>query len=155
MAIGSSITTGLAKTAGVVGVATVLYDAHKLGKIKADQNRRDAIANSCLDAYLDSNKLDDARCVMSKIQDARFRGELKGSFFNGARDFVHSAVGYFNGLGESLALNIIPLGLSALSLLTKGKVSKLSAAALTAYGAADIAKNAFGIGKTHMLNKDA
>ena len=155
MTIGSSITTGIVKATGAVGIGTVLYDAHKLGKIRADENRRNAIADSCLDAYLDSTKLNETRCTMSKIQDARFRGELKGYFFNDARDFVNSAVGYVKGALEALAQNVIPLGLSALTLLSKGKTSKISAVALGLYGVADIAKNAFAIGQTHTLNKDA
>lgn len=153
--LGSRVASGLAKTAGVIGLGTIAYDAHKLGVIRANENRRDAIADSCLDAYLDTTQLSDSRCVMSKIQDGRFRAELKGQLLNGPREFFHSVCGYVKGIAESLACNVIPLGLSALALLTNGKVSKISAAALTAYGAADVAKNAFCIGKTHTLNVDA
>ena len=59
--------------------------------------------------------------------------------------------GYVKGICESLVSNVVPLALTAATILTKGKVSKGAAIGLAAYGACDVAKNAFGVGKNHYL----
>ena len=141
----------LAKTTGYVGLAAIAYDAHKLGQMRAVENKRDAIASSGLDAYMDSKSLDKPSALMSKIQDARFNMEMKGHLFNGVRNGFNSVVGYVKGFAESLVSNVVPLALTAAAVLTKGKGSKGAAIGLAAYGAADVAKNAFGIGKNHYL----
>lgn len=141
----------LAKTAGYAGLAAIAYDAHKLGQMRAVENKRDAIASSGLDAYMDSKSLDKPSALMSKIQDVRFNAEMKGNLFNGVRNGFNSVVGYVKGFAESLVSNVVPLALTAATILTKGKVSKASAIGLAAYGTASVAKNAFGIGKNHYL----
>ena len=141
----------LAKGTGYVGLAAIAYDAHKLGKVRAGENRKDAIAASGLDAYMDSKSLDKPSMLMSKIQDVRYGAEMNGKLFNGVRNFFNSAVGYVKGFVESLVSNVVPLALTAAAVLTKGKVSKGAAIGLAAYGAVDVAKNAFGIGKNHYL----
>ena len=146
-----TFSSALAKTTGYVGLAAVAYDAHKLGKVRAGENRREAIANAGLDAYMDSKQLDKPSCLMNKIQDKRFDAEMKGNLFNGVRNFFNSAVGYVKGFAESLVSNVVPLALTAATILTKGKVSKVAATGLAAYGAVDVAKNAFGVGRQHYL----
>ena len=76
---------------------------------------------------------------------------MKGSLFNGTRNWFNSAKGYVKGVAESLVSNVVPLALTALTVLTKGKVSKASAIGLAAYGACDVARNAFGASKQHYL----
>ncbi len=148
---GVNFTAGLAKATGYVGLAAIAYDAHKLGKVRAGEERKLAIANSGLDTYMDTRTLDKPSVLMSKIQDAKFDAEMKGHWFNGIRNWFNSAKGYVKGVGESLVNNVVPLALTALTVLTKGKVSKASAIGLTAYGAVDVAKNVFGAGKQHYL----
>lgn len=141
----------VAKTTGYVGLAAVVYDAHKLGKVRAGENRREAIATAGLDAYMDSKQLNKPSCLMSELQNKRFDMEMKGKLFNGVRNFFNSAKGYVKGVGESLVSNVVPLALSAVTILTKGKASKVAATALATYGAVDVARNAFGVGKEHYL----
>ena len=146
-----NISSGIAKAAGFAGLAAVAYDAHKLAKVRAGENRKDAIAASGLDAYMDSKSLDKPSMLMSKVQDVRFNAEMKGNLFNGIRNGFNSVAGYVKGFAESLVSNVIPLALSAATVLTKGKVSKGAAIGLALYGTADVARNAFGIGKNHYL----
>ncbi len=141
----------LAKTTGYAGLAAIAYDAHKLGQVRAGEYKREAISASGLDAYMDSKTLDKPSVLMSKIQDARFNAEMKGNLFNGVRNAFNSVTGYCKGVAESLVSNVVPLALTAATILTKGKVSKGAAIGLAAYGACDVAKNAFGVGKSHYL----
>ncbi|MBQ3311300.1 hypothetical protein IJG72_04410 [bacterium] len=153
MTIGSLLTTGLAKSVGVAGVATVLYDVHKTGQLESGAKRRNAIAESALDTYLDTSQLNGTRYSMNRMQNFVLGKELKGNIFNGTREFYNSTLGYMQGVAQSLAFNVIPLGLSCVALIKKGALSKLSALGLAIYGGIDIAKNAFGLGQTHRLSK--
>lgn len=148
---GINFTAGLAKATGYVGLAAIAYDAHKLGQVRAGEQRRSAIADSGLDAYMDSKTLDRPSVLMSKAQNKRFDMEMKGHLFNGVRNFFNSVVGYVKGVGESLVTNVVPLALTTATVLTKGATSKAAAIGLAAYGAVDVAKNCFGVGKEHYL----
>ena len=141
---GINFTAGLAKATGYVGLAAIAYDAHKLAKVRAGEERKLAIANSGLDTYMDTRTLDKPSVLMSKIQDSKFDAEMNGRWFN-------SVKGYVKGFAESLVNNVVPLALTAVTVLTKGKVSKASAIGLAAYGAVDVGKNVFGIGKQHYI----
>lgn len=148
---GINFTAGLAKATGYVGLAAIAYDAHKLGQVRAGEQRRSAIADSGLDAYMDSKTLDRPSVLMSKAQNKRFDMEMKGHLFNGVRNFFNSVVGYVKGFGESLVTNVVPLALTTAAVLTKGAASKVAAIGLAAYGTVDVAKNCFGAGKEHYL----
>ena len=104
---GINFTAGLAKATGYVGLAAIAYDAHKLGQVRAGEQRRSAIADSGLDAYMDSKTLDRPSVLMSKAQNKRFDMEMKGHLFNGVRNFFNSVVGYVKGFGESLVNNVL------------------------------------------------
>lgn len=148
---GINFTAGLAKATGYVGLAAIAYDAHKLGQVRAGEQRRSAIADSGLDAYMDSKTLDRPSVLMSKAQNKRFDMEMQGHLFNGVRNFFNSVVGYVKGFGESLVTNVVPLALTTAAVLTKGAASKAAAIGLAAYGTVDVAKNCFGAGKEHYL----
>ena len=148
---GINFTAGLAKATGYVGLAAIAYDAHKLGQVRAGEQRRSAIADSGLDAYMDSKTLDRPSVLMSKAQNKRFDMEMKGHLFNGVRNFFNSVVGYVKGFGESLVTNVVPLALTTAAVVTKGAASKAAAIGLAAYGTVDVAKNCFGAGKEHYL----
>lgn len=148
---GINFTAGLAKATGYVGLAAIAYDAHKLGQVRAGEQRRSAIADSGLDAYMDSKTLDRPSVLMSKAQNKRFDMEMKGHLFNGVRNFFNSVVGYVKGFGESLVTNVVPLALTTAAVLIKGAASKAAAIGLAAYGTVDVAKNCFGAGKEHYL----
>ena len=123
--LGSKLKSGLAKTTGYVGLAAIAYDAHRLGKVRAGEAKREAIATAGLDAYMDSKQLDKPSCLMSDIQNKRFDMEMKGNLFNTTRNFFNSAKGYLKGLGESLVSNVVPLALSAVT--TSENVAHFSA----------------------------
>ena len=150
---GINFTAGLAKATGYVGLAAIAYDAHKLGQVRAGEQRPSAIADSGLDAYMDSKTLDRPSVLMSKAQNKRFDMEMKGHLFNGVRNFFNSVVGYVKGFGESLVTNVVPLALTTAAVLTKGAASKAAAIGLAAYGTVDVAKNCFGAGKEHYLKQ--
>jgi hypothetical protein len=149
--VGSKVMTGVAKTVGCLGLAAIVYDAHKWGQLRAGEERKNAIADSGLDAFLDSRTLNKPSFILSELQDRRFDREMKGGMFNGVRNFFNSAKGYIKGFAESIVSNVIPLALTAATLLTKGKAAKLSATALAAYGTVEVAKNTFGTQRNHYI----
>ena len=61
---GINFTAGLAKATGYVGLAAIAYDAHKLAKVRAGEERKLAIANSGLDTYMDTRTLDKPSVLM-------------------------------------------------------------------------------------------
>lgn len=143
----------LAKGVGVVGLGAVLYDAHQYGKIQARTSGKNQLADSACDAYMGSTTLNSTSTIDSKLQNARFKAEMNGSIFGGIRRGFAQAKGYIKGALTSLAENIVPLALSAGTLVTSGPVSKVCAAATAIYGAVRGTTVAFGIGKPNPLNK--
>lgn len=143
----------LAKGVGVAGLGAVLYDAHQYGKIQARTSGKNQLADSACDAYMGSTTLNSTSTIDSKLQNARFKAEMNGSIFGGIRRGFAQAKGYIKGAMTSLAENIVPLALSAGTLITGGPVSKVCAAATAIYGAVRATTVAFGIGKPNPLNK--
>ncbi len=153
MNVSAGITKILAKGVGVAGIGAALYDAHQYGKIQAKTCSKNHLANSACDAYMDSKTLSSTSTIDSKLQKARLDAEMKGGLFGGIRSGFAQAKGYVKGAFTSLAENIVPLALSAATLVTKGKVSNILGAATAIYGGVRAATTAFGIGKTNYLNK--
>ena len=143
----------LAKGVGIAGLGAVLYDAHQYGKIQAQTSGKNQLADSACDAYMSSTTLNSTSTIDSKLQNARLKAEVNGSIFGGIRKGFAQAKGYVKGALTSLAENIIPLALSATTLVTSGPVSKVCAAATALYGAVRGTAVAFGIGKSNPLNK--
>jgi len=148
---GSKLSSGLAKTAGYAGLAAIVYDAHKFGRVRAGEARREGIATSGIDAYVSTNQLDKPSALMGKLQKARFNFSMNNKVINGVKDFYNSAKGYVKGVAESLVSNVVPLALSAAAIMTKGNVSKAASIGLAAYGGVEVAKNVFGAGRTNYL----
>ena len=153
MNISSGITKVLAKGVGVAGIGAALYDAHQYGKIQAQTYGKNQMANSACDAYMDSKTLNSSSTIDSKLQKVRLDAEMKGGLFGGIRNGFAQAKGYIAGAFTSLAENIVPLALSAATLVTKGKVSNILGVATAIYGGVRAATTAFGIGKINPLNK--
>jgi len=151
----SSITaTGvLSKCVGIAGLGAVLYDAHQYGKIQAKTYGKNQMADSACDAYIDSRTLSSTSTLDSKLQQARLNAEMKGGLFGGIRNKFAQAKGYIAGAFTSLAENIVPLALSAGTIVTKGKASAVLGLATALYSGARAATVAFGIGKSNPLNK--
>lgn len=143
----------LAKGVGVAGLGAVLYDAHQYGKIQAQTSGKNQLADSACDAYVDSRTLNSTSTIESKLQNLRLDAEMKGNIFGGIRKGFAQAKGYVKGAMTSLAENIIPLALSAGTLITKGSASKVLGALTATYGAVRGVSVAFGIGKSNPLSK--
>ena len=142
-----------AKGVGIAGLGAVLYDAHQYGKIQARTSGKNQLAESACDAYMGSTTLNSTSTIDSKLQNARLNAEVNGSIFGGIRKGFAQAKGYIKGAITSLAENIVPLALSAATLVTGGVASKILGAATAIYGGVRAATVAFGIGKPNPLSK--
>lgn len=141
----------LAKGSGLAGLGVIAYDAHQYGKIKAKIAGKNQQASSALDSYMDTTQLNSTSTIMNKIQNKRHSLEMDGKLLSGPRNFFSRAKGYIKGVAESLASNVVPLALTAGTLLTKGKISQGFGIGLAAYGAVQVGRNAFGAGRTNYL----
>lgn len=108
-----------AKGVGIAGLGAVLYDAHQYGKIQARTSGKNQLAESACDAYMGSTTLNSTSTIDSKLQNARLNAEMNGSIFGGIRKGFAQAKGYIKGAITSLAENIVPLALSAATLVTE------------------------------------
>ena len=142
-----------AKGVGIAGLGAVLYDAHQYGKIQARTSGKNQLAESACDAYMGSTTLNSTSTIDSKLQNARLNAEMNGSIFGGIRKGFAQAKGYIKGAITSLAENIVPLALSAATLVTGGVASKILGAATAIYGGVRAATVAFGIDKPNPLSK--
>ena len=140
----------LAKTAGVVGLGLIFQDAHTIGKLQADVTSQSRDANVSMDLFENSQRLNEPSIIKSKMKDKIFRYHLESNCFN----FFNSAIGYFSGLGSMLVSNVVPLTLSLMALLAKGKkVACGSGIALAAYAGFNIIKDGLGLGTNKFLQK--
>lgn len=138
-----SISNILAKSAGVIGLGLVAYDAHKYAQYNAVAVEKDHKAHSLSSRFIDDMKLDSPSTVRAGVKKKMFDYAADEEFSG----FFVSTKGYLKGILTSLVSNVIPLGLSLGAVLTKGIVSKCFAGGLAAYGAVFILQEAFGIGK--------
>jgi hypothetical protein len=79
------------------------------------------------------------------LKDGLFKWELK----NNLRGFVNGIFGYIKGAAGMIVDDVVPWGLSAAAIFTKGTAAKVSGAALGAYSLYAFAKNVCGFGMTH------
>lgn len=135
----------LAKGVGAAGLALVVYDSHKAGKLEAPKNEKAMKAENLTEHYMNDMKLESTSHVQSEVKKRIFKfyaDENISSFFT-------STGGYAKGFGAMLVQNVVPFGLSVGALFTKGIVSRLSGLGLVAYGGIFLLQEAFGIGKSH------
>ena len=138
------------KTAGIAGAGMVLYDAHKRGlyQSKVYAEKKDAEA---AERYLDNSRvMNKPSSIISKLKNKMFDWEIKFGF----RHFVNSGIGYLKGVGEMLAADAIPLGLSVATIATKapsptckGRAAIASVAGLGLYGLYTFVKEVCGVGR--------
>lgn len=133
----------LAKTVGVIGLGLIGYDAHCAGKMTAKQHVKNTKAESLAEHYMDDLKLESPSVIKGAVKEKLFHYHVDENFSG----FFHAIAGYFKGFGSMLVSNVIPLGLVAGTLLTKGLPSKLFGAGLAAYGGIFLLQEIFGIGK--------
>lgn len=144
-ALSGNITNYLAKAVGIGGLALVGYESHCVGKMQAVNTGKSIKADTLSKQYLENMRMDSPSVI---------RQEVKRQIFNfhaeeGFTDFFTNIAGYVKGFGSMLITNIVPLGLSAGAVMTKGFFSKMFGAGLLAYGGIFLAQEFFGIGKNH------
>ena len=103
-----------------------------------------------MDLFENSQRLDSPSLLKSEVKDKIFKWQLGSNFLS----FFNSAAGYFSGLFSMMAESVVPLGLSAVALLAKGKkLACGSAIGLAAYAGLSLIKDGFGIGSPKYLRK--
>lgn len=144
-----SVANIVCKTAGIAGLSAVAYDAFAMAKHHADASSAELSADVFEKAVAAQRSNSTAShvtgAVQSKIADLRMKNPivpLLGKF----KGFIG---GFFSSLGD----NIVPIGFSALALATKGFSQKAGAWGLGIYGAYQLAKEGFGLGKTAPVDK--
>lgn len=145
MAVSGKITKTIAKLAvGGGGLALVAYDAHCYGKAQATNVARTIKTDVLAKQAIADTKMDSPSVVKTKIRKGIFNFYAQERF----TDFFTNGAGYVKGAFSMLAQNVIPLGLSVGTLVTKGLASKLCGAGLIAYGGIYLLQEFFGIGKS-------
>lgn len=145
MTISSKITGTIAKLAvGGGGLFLVGYDAHCYGKAQATNVARSIKTDVLAKQAIADTKMDSPSVVKSKIRKGIFNFYAQERF----TDFFTNGAGYVKGAFNMLGQNILPLGLSVGTLITKGIFSKLCGIGLIAYGGVYLLQEFFGIGKS-------
>lgn len=142
----------LAKAAGATAVGLVAYDAHVVGKLKADTYAQQREANRASSAAHNMRYLSEPSTIQSGIKKKLFNIEMENNFFK----FINSGIGYFKGFGEMLISGVVPLGLGLTALLagTKkhGTLCKAAGWGLVAYAGLKFFKDIIGVGNSNPLN---
>ncbi len=141
----TNIATGLlAKAVGLGGLALIAVESHNNGKMQSKNLESNIKTNSLKKHLIENTKLDSPSTIKAGIKRQIFNFHTEENFTS----FFSSMAGYFGGAGYMLANNVIPLTLSAVTVFTKGTLSKFSAAGLIAYGGIYLFQEFFGIGKS-------
>ncbi|MBR1754509.1 hypothetical protein IJ732_06695 [bacterium] len=123
----------LAKGAGAAGIGLLAYDAHHEAKEHSQMYSTRKKTDNIESLYYDTLSLS----TPSRVKDKAKKAVLDLEMDTNIDTVFYRIGGYVKSLGESVVSKAIPLGLSALALLTKGVVSKASALGLAAYAAVD------------------
>ncbi|MPN51972.1 hypothetical protein SDC9_199624 [bioreactor metagenome] len=137
----------LIKSVGAAGLGLIAYDSHAAGKINSASYQKQVKAGGLTNAYMDTLTLNSPSVVQSKIKDKYFKFRM----YENVSDFFTGIAGYAKGFGSMVANNVVPLALSAATLMTKGTVSKVFGAGLLAYGGLFFGREVLGIGKPNAL----
>ena len=142
----------LAKAAGAAAVGLVAYDAHTIGKLKADTYSQTKMADYCTSTFDNSMYLSKPSIVQSKLKDKLHNMRMESNFGN----MFNSAVGYFGGALEMMVSNVVPLGLGLTALCASIKkhpaIVKWSGIGLAAYAGVKFVRDILGFGQKHYLN---
>lgn len=140
-----SVTGIIAKSAGIVGLGLIGYDAHKYAKEESSATQKTLKADGLADSYVNTLTLDTPSTVKSKVKNGIFHMHLEENM----SDFFNGISGYGKGFFSTLVSYAIPLTLSLGTLMGSWKnlqnptiaqsakklVSKACGAGLIAYGA--------------------
>ncbi len=128
------VSGALAKATGAVGLGLLAYDAHHAakdyGKMYSTKKETDNIEKM----YYDTLSLEKP----SRVKDRVKKGLLNFEMDNNIDSVAYKIGGYVKEFAGFMCDNVIPLGLSAGALLTKGALSKASAIGLVGYAVVDL-----------------
>ena len=137
------------KTAGIVGLSAVTYDAYAMAKHHSNAASAEISADIFEKAVAAQRSTSTASyltgAMQNKVADFRMKNPIV-PIFGKFRGFIE-------GFISSLADNIIPTTLSALAIGTKGKIQKAGGWGLAIYGIYQLAKEGFGLGKTSPVDE--
>lgn len=139
----------LAKAAGAAAVGMVAYDAHVLGKLKADVYSQSKEADACSDAFNNTLYQTEPSVLQSKMKKFLFRFELENNLFK----LWNSAKGYVSGFLDMMVSGVVPLGLGLAALVSKNKtICKASGIGLLVWGGIKFVRDILGVGNHNPLN---
>ena len=131
------------KTAGIAGLSAVAYDAWSIGKETSLKVSHHVTADHFEKVIDTTRTLDFESPIKNSIQEKVREFRMDSPIF----PVWGKVKGFFEGIFESLADNIIPVTLSSIALAGKGFFSKLGAWSLAGYGVYTVMKEGFGFGK--------
>ncbi len=148
--IGKNCGNYIAKGVGITALGVTAYDAHVMGKIKADSYSASCDADAMTRTFNNTQYLSNPSMTTDAVKKELFRFEAESNF----RNFVNSGIGYFTGVGSMLVRDSVLVAGSLMAIMTKGMTSKLSAIGLACYAGISFLKDGLGLGQHDPLNKD-
>ena len=145
----SNIIKYVVKGSGIAALGVVGYDAHVIGKMRADSYSKQKDADACMGTYSNTQYLSSPSMTTSDMKKGVHNFEMDSNF----RHFVNSAIGYFKGFGKMLVNGVVPFGLGLGALFGKGLVGKGSAIGLGIYAGVKFFKDVLGFGHYNDLNR--
>jgi len=143
--VGTKIAKYGIKAAGVLGAGICLYDAHKAGMHRSEIRANKYSVNAAIHYLDNSRRMNRPSAFNANMKDGLFNFEMKNDF----RTAINAGIGYVSGFVGSLLGDVIPIGLSAAAIFTKGKIpASIAGGALGLYALVGFTKNVLGIG-TH------
>lgn len=130
---------------GLAALGLIGYDAHYIGKIKADTYSSERDADASL--YYLNNSMYSTN--MSKVEDNIREGVFGIELNQGWRRFFNEGIGYVKGFTGMLVNHVVPLGLGIAALCGK----KFGAIGLGIVGAYKLVRNVFGYSTPNGLTK--
>src|SRR5574344_495080 len=120
----------LARTAGVTGLALIGYDSHNAGKLQAQATQGSIKADSLADSYVNTMGQDTPSTLTTRYKKWLFNINTDETM----TDFFTGIAGYFKGVFNMAAQNVIPLALACGTFFKSGIIAKGSAIGLLGYG---------------------
>lgn len=131
------------KTVGIAGMSAVLYDSYSVAKKNSIRVAQMDNADHFEKVHASTRTLSGESSVNSAMQKKVAEMRMDNPLFSIMGNIKGFAKGFLNTLGN----NLIPVAFSALSLATKGTMSKIGAWGVAGYGLFTIAKEGFGLDK--------
>lgn len=137
------VTSFLARTAGLAGMAAIIYDSHKCAQ--ADAKTREYLESTdILIKHYNNSMISNSRStILCKLQDEVLNMRLSSGIYG----FMANIKGYIGGFSQNVFANAAAMGLSAGALFLK-KGNKLCAAGLAVVALKTLIYDVWGIGKS-------